>query len=154
MRASGDVRGLLGVVAMMALWSAGCGVGGAEGDSRPREPISGTVTFDGRPLEKGTIQFQPSSAAESVAAGGTISAGRFTIPRAEGPVPGKYSVMIYAEANTGSTGSAEGGSPVPAVRKSLAELRGVIPPRYNSATELTAEVKPGGPNEFTFDLKK
>ena len=30
----------------------------------------------------------------------------------------------------------------------------LIPPRYNSQTELTAEVKAGGPNTYTFDLKK
>ena len=30
----------------------------------------------------------------------------------------------------------------------------LIPPRYNSQTELTAEVKAGGPNVYAFDLKK
>jgi hypothetical protein len=31
---------------------------------------------------------------------------------------------------------------------------GLIPLRYNFQTELTAEVKAGGPNDFAFDLKK
>jgi hypothetical protein len=112
------------------------------------------VTFDGKPLEDGTIEFQPSGAGGAVAAGGVISRGQFAIPRAEGPVPGKYNVAIYDQANTRTTGSAEGVASVAGARKSLADLRGTIPPRYNSATELTADVMPGGLNRFTFDLKK
>ena len=139
------------LVALPLLAAAGCG---AEGDERPREPVSGSVTFEGKPLENGTIEFQPSIAGESVSAGGTVAQGRFEIPQAEGPVPGKYRVAIYDQVNTATTGSAEGGGPVAGARKSLADLRGVIPPRYNSATELTADVKAGGPNSFTFELKK
>jgi hypothetical protein len=155
MRAWQHVRELSARLVLAALplllAAAGCG---AEGDQRPREPVSGTVTFEGKPLDNGTIEFQPSSAAEAVAAGGTVAQGRFAIPKDAGPVPGKYRVAIYDQANTATTGSAEGGGPVAATRKSLAELRGAIPPRYNSATELTADVKAGGPNRFSFELKK
>ena len=145
--------GLLGMIAVTSLAQGGCG---GAGDALPREPISGTVTFDGRPLEGGTIQFQPASQKEGVASGGKISGGRFDIPRAEGPVPGKYNVAIFAEGKSESS-SAEGvdpGAPRPRGRRNLNDLRGPIPARYNIQTELTAEVNPGGPNSFTFALKK
>jgi hypothetical protein len=141
------------VIAVGALALAGCGAAGE--DQLPREPVSGSVTFDGQPLKKGTIQFQPSSQKESVASGGMVAEGRFEVPRPEGPVPGKYKVMIYAEGNSVSAGSAEGVSPGLSRSKSEpADTTAPIPARYNVQTELTAEVKSGGPNTFTFDLKK
>jgi hypothetical protein len=150
LRRAVDLRGL---IAVAALALSGCG---GAGDELPREPISGTVTFDGRPLASGTIQLQPATGRESVASGGMVTEGRFNIPRPEGPVPGKYSVAIFAAATSDSS-SAEGNAPdapTPKIRRSLSDLRGTIPPRYNVQTGLTAEVKAGGPNHYTFDLKK
>lgn len=141
-----------GVAAVLG--ATGCG-GGAT-DDLPREPAAGTVTFEGQPLENGTIQFQPASEKEGVAAGGMIAGGKFTIPRAEGPVPGKYHVAIFAAGNT-SAGSAEGGGG-PVTRRDMKvqikDLRGLIPLRYNIQTELMAEVKSGEPNNYKFDLTK
>src|SRR3954469_13474731 len=82
----------LGILALIVLVSGGCGNQGS--DDLPREPISGTVTYDGKPLANGTIQFQPASQAEGMAAGGMVVNGRFDVPRNEGPVPGKYKVQI------------------------------------------------------------
>ncbi|WP_406697956.1 hypothetical protein V5E97_03790 [Singulisphaera sp. Ch08] len=146
---------LFGKLAATLLLTGGCGSDAV--DDRPREPISGTVTFDGQPLKDGTIQLQPASQKEGVASGGTVTDGHFEIPRTEGPVPGNYSVAIYAAAGTASSGSAEESSPtapMPRARKSLASLRGMIPTRYNIETKLTAEVKSGGPNTYAFDLQK
>jgi hypothetical protein len=138
------------VLALLVLASSGCGA--PEEDNRTREPISGTVSLDGQPLAKGTIQFQPASQAEGVAAGGMIDDGRFNIPRDEGPVPGKYKVAIDVREDSGTTlapGETPGAPKFPK-KKPVA----LIPPRYNAQTELTAEVKSGGPNTFTFELKK
>jgi hypothetical protein len=130
---------------------AGCGLAGA---TIPREPISGTVTFDGHPLEAGTIQFQPAGRAEGVASWGPITAGRFDVARDQGPVPGKYKVAIFSSpGDRPAGGSAEATVPVPRTRDRSARTA-AIPARYNALTELTAEVKAGGPNAFTFDLKK
>jgi hypothetical protein len=150
MRVSRRPRGLFGTIAA-AVVMAGCGPGNSPS---AREPISGTVTFEGGLLEAGTIQFQPASRAEGVASGGPITAGRFDIPRVEGPVPGKYKVAIFAtSADRPSGGSAEAVVPLPRSRDRSARAAG-IPPRYNMNSELTADVKPGGPNTFTFDLAK
>jgi hypothetical protein len=121
-------------------------------DNLPREAISGTVTFEGEPLPKGTIQFRPASQAEATAAGAMIDDGRFTIPRGQGLVPGKYKVQIDSREDAGAP-LAQGelpGAPNVSKKKPAA----LIPPRYNTKTELTAEVKAGGSNDLTFDLKK
>jgi hypothetical protein len=139
------------VSATLLVAVVGCGVGGT---ITPREPVSGTVTFDGHPLEAGTIQFQPAGRAEGVAAWAPITAGHFDVPRHQGPVPGKYTVAIFsAPGDRPAGGSAEATVPVPRARDRSARAA-AIPARYNARSELTAEVKAGGPNSFTFDLKK
>src|SRR5690349_8575855 len=80
-------------IAVAVCGLAGCG---GAGDDLPREPISGTVSFDGQPLKSGSIQFQPVQTKEGISTGGMIDDGRFTVPRNEGPVPGNYKVMIFA----------------------------------------------------------
>jgi hypothetical protein len=146
MRVPRRARILPWMIAVTAIASTGCD---REGGNSSREAISGTVNFDGRPLKKGAIQFQPASQADGVLAVGVITEGRFDIPRNEGPSAGKYGVAVY---NQDDSAPAPGEMPGPLKkRKTSGEL---IPPRYNTRTELTAEVKPGGPNSYTFDLKK
>ncbi len=129
--------------------AAGCSGGG---DDLPREAVAGTVTLDGQPLANGVIQFNPAgkdaAGSAAVSAGGQIAGGKFSIPREGGPVPGKYSVAIYSAARGERTKPAQVGGGKPA------ELaKELIPAKYNTATELTAEVKKGGGNDFTFALQ-
>ncbi len=157
MRRNGCTAGML---ALSLLVTGGCGNEG--GDDLPREPISGTVTYEGKPLANGTIQFQPASQAEGMAAGGMIVNGRFEVPRKEGPVPGKYKVQIDSIDETVTVPAPESpaspdGDVMPGELKipprKMMKKR-LIPPRYNSQTGLSAEVKAGGPNVYPFDLKK
>ena len=150
----------LGTIALIVLVLGGCGEPG--GDDLPREPISGTVSFDGKPLANGTIQFQPASQAEGMAAGGMVVDGHFEVPRGEGPVPGKYKVQIDSLTGTvsvpvpGLPASPEGDVMPGELKippKKMMQRR-LIPPRYNSQTVLTAQVRPGGPNRYEFDLTK
>jgi hypothetical protein len=129
---------------MAAAFLAGCGE-----DELPREAVSGTVTLDGQPLKSGMIQFQPTSAGEATAGGAAIVDGKYSVPKAQGLVPGKYQVMI-----TGVTGPPEapkeqlpGDAPRPVL-----PAKELIPDRYNAKTELTAQVNTGGPNTFPFEL--
>jgi hypothetical protein len=135
---------VLGVAAPALL--AGCG----GGDNLPREALSGTVNFDGAPLKAGTIQFQPTSAKEAVAASAGVADGRFSIPVGEGLVPGKYLVMINGV--LGAPAPAPEGMPGDA-RPPKAPAKELIPEKYNARSELTREVTRGGPNTFDFDLK-
>jgi hypothetical protein len=144
--------GVLCLLALVVLGPMGCE--GPVEDKVAREAISGKVTFDGQPLEKGTIRFTPAGQG-ATASGGMVENGRFDIPQNEGPAPGKYKVEINAQddaANRRGPDEEPGGRPRRSATKTKPE--GLIPPRYNTSTELTAEVKPDVPNTFTFDLKK
>ncbi len=122
---------------------AGCG-----GDSSGPKgvAISGTVTLDGAPLDHGTILIKWSGSA----AGADIANGKFAIPANVGPIPGKHRVEIS---------SPEGGSKVTSTdpTKAMDEASGPPPTeriaaKYNTESELTAEVKDGG-ETFSFALK-
>ena len=122
---------------------SGCG----SGDGLPREPVQGTVTLAGEPLESGMISFDPGSADLPTTAGAVIADGRYEVPRQEGLVPGTYRVMIYSQgAETPLPEDHVPGAPMPLPQD-------LIPPRYNAQTELSVEVKSGGPNEFDFPLE-
>ena len=134
------------VVFVLGVVVAGCG--GAT-DGLPREAVSGTVTFKGQPLDVGSISFRPTTT--SVAAESLIEKGSYSISRDQGLVPGKYKVLIFAREGS-EPKRAEGVAPgsEPRQKQRPADL---IPPEYNSATTLTAEVTAGGKNTFDFDLK-
>lgn len=87
-----DSIGLL--LISMALW-LGCG-----GDSSGRYAITGTVTLDGAPIDKGNISFQPMEGAKT-SSGAMVNAGSFSIPKNKGLLPGKYRVEVYAAAPGG-----------------------------------------------------
>src|SRR6187402_3508457 len=85
--------GLAGFVVM-----TGCG-----GDPLGRQPISGTVSIDGAPVEKGNIAFTPVDTAPT-STGGTIEAGKFSFERSKGLPAGKYRVKVNApKPGTGGT---------------------------------------------------
>ncbi len=65
------------------------------GDGLPREPVSGSVEFDGKPLEKGLITFLPAEAELPATQGGPTSwLESMPFPGTKRLVPGKYRVVI------------------------------------------------------------
>ena len=63
------------------LWSiAGCG--------SATVPLWGEVTFDGKPLESGTIEFIPVEGTPGPSTGGTITDGQYDVPPNVGAQPG------------------------------------------------------------------
>lgn len=135
--------------AVVGLMVIGCS--GEVGDDKPREPVSGTVTLDGQPLPEGIILFAPSGGpGEAVAsATGKIENGQFSIPRAQGPVPGKYKVSIS------HTDQPEGRIKIELKKpgKKTASTKELIPAEYNSQTKLTAEIPKGGRSDLKYELK-
>ena len=127
-------------VCLLALTLAGCG------DAR-RQSVRGTVTVDGQPLKEGAIRFIPTEDASGPTAGANIVDGQFEIPKETGTFAGKFKVQITARRPSSKlmrdpeTGQATRG------------FEQYIPAKYNTRTELTADVKAGEDNEFTFDLK-
>ena len=63
--------------------------------------VSGTVTFDGKPLELGTICFQPAGADATDISSITVRNGTFAAPAERGLPPGAYRVTVQALQPTG-----------------------------------------------------
>jgi hypothetical protein len=130
-------------LAVLVLLS-GCG-----GDPLGRLPISGSVSLDSAPLEKGTINFHPVDSSTATAAGGPVTAGKFAFERQKGLAAGKYRVTVNApKPGTGGTvveGAMPGDTVAPPVE--------LIPPDWNTNSTQTVEVQSSGKNEFNFDIK-
>lgn len=105
----------------------GCGKDGPE-----LGQVRGVVTMDGKPLPGAAIVFIPQQGGRS-AMGGTDENGEYTIQYSatdSGAIVGPVAVEI---------------------RTGIGEGKETIPPRYNTKTELTADVK-SGKNDINFDL--
>ncbi|MGQ0636910.1 MAG: hypothetical protein ACT4QC_20060 [Planctomycetaceae bacterium] len=127
------------------LLGAGAGCGGADGPQRAS--VEGTVTFNGEPVLEGTITFTPAEGTAGPTAGGTVDNGQFKIPADLGPVVGKQSVAITGQRKTGKVYDL-----FPPAKIMWEERKQVIPPNYNSKTELVLEVK-SGTNKYELELK-
>jgi hypothetical protein len=133
-------------IGTLALAVSGCG---GSSDNLPRVAVSGSVNLGGQPLAKGTIQFAPSSDRIPTTATAGINDGKYSIPRAEGLVPGSYKVSISSFNEV-----AEAKEPHGAPGKVGPPAKNIVPRQYNSASDLTAEVKGGQDNTFDFELTK
>ena len=117
------------------------------GDAGPsRQPVSGTITLDGKPLAAGTVVFAPLDGLTAATA--EVRDGAYRIDRSAGPAPGRYQVEVRAEVPTGKQVLNPD-----APSETMAEFRSIVPPRYNARTELAVEVKPDADNAFPFELK-
>jgi hypothetical protein len=104
--------------------------------------VTGTVTVDGKPVEKGSISFFPADGKGSDA-GETIENGTYTVKNV--PV-GAAKVKIRVPKVTGKKKLYD--TPESPYRETLSES---LPNRYNDKTELSFDVKPGK-NEKNFEL--
>jgi len=146
-----NIRWLLLASIAAQVGLAGCG----SDDGLSRYPISGTVKYDGKPLDKGMIQFFPTgTTGPAIAGGATIAGGEYAIPTAEGLVTGPYKVMISSVG--GKERAAPGESTAEGAMPGLGPLNApeLIPAKYNAKSELNITVKPEGPNVFDFDLER
>lgn len=125
---------LLTIVAL-----AGCG-GADYGD---RQPIRGTVTFKGSPLDQGTIQFTPKSGSSFGAA--EIKNGEYVIPVEGGLSPGTYEVRVSSGDST-----APASEPLPGESGPPAKER--IPEEFNSKTTLEFTVSTDGDNTYNVEI--
>lgn len=125
----------------MLLWLAamtGCG----PGDNR--QPLSGTVSWQVKPLTKGVITFYPKGAGSTV--GCTIVDGRFAIAPQKGAAPGNYQVQIVAFRSAGKT-------EFDIERNARVDIEEqYLPIRFNSASMLEVEIKSGAKNDLAFNL--
>lgn len=98
----------------------------------PMYKVTGMVTVDGDPLEKGSISFEPADA-QGITAGTSIKSGKY-----EAEVPaGMKKVRITGFDVVGKVAAYEG-LPDGPQRDQVEDL---VPSQYNTNTELTLQVK-------------
>lgn len=129
-----------GVALAVSWFAVGCGDAGPA-----RQPVSGVITLNGKPLPSGTVTFAPLDGATAATA--EIRDGAYQIARSEGPAPGRYQVEINAVKPTGKMIKHPD---LPS--ETIEEVRNIIPVNYNVQTQLAIEVTPDGANAFPFDL--
>src|SRR5262249_24310073 len=117
------------------------------GCSGGRAGASGKVSYDGKPVDGGTIVFIPEGEGGGIKVGGDIVGGEYNLPADRGPKPGKYNVQILGKQKNPTAKSA-----APDLVSADQTIQ-VIPPKYNTQTTLTRDVKSGS-NELSFELTK
>jgi len=123
---------VVGLAAVGVLAAAGC-------SNQPKlYPVSGTVTFDGQPVESGDILFI-STAGDRGPDAAKIAGGKYALQT----TAGTKRVEVSASRIRPGGARGAGGEPVP---------EEYIPARYNLESRLTAEVKAEGSNTFDFEL--
>lgn len=136
----------------------------------PTVPASGTVTYNGNPLEGAQVAFISNDKETGKPANGvTDSQGQFQLRtflgganQASGAMPGDYTVTVQKrEESAPLDPTGENPAPAPAPvdptkdpSKMIPEAKLLVPARYADPTKskLTATVKPTGDNKFTFEL--
>ncbi len=126
----------------------GCGTGS---DGLDRQPVTGTVTLDGAPLETGMIRFLPQSAEAATETSTTIEAGAYAFAEHTGPVPGTYKVSI-SSVKDGDFELPQGKMPG---EVHPPKTKDRVPASYNVKSTLTATVTAGQktPIDFTLNSK-
>jgi hypothetical protein len=130
---------------LMAL--SGCGKG-----QPPRTTVSGSISFEGKPVEFGDIVFQPLDANwKKFYAQGKIRGGKYELLQ-HGPVPGENKVAIYGYKRTGRKVIDLAGKSLSETAEIVEETVPYIPTKFNEASELKAEIKVGGNEGLDFNL--
>lgn len=128
---------------LVLVTSTGCGQREYAGERR--YPLSGKVTVDGQPLQMGVLSFLPEGKSGRVS-GGPIKDGAYSVPEPQGATAGKYRVEIYWNKPTGRK-----------IRnpmdkdEMIDEMTQGLPAKYNTNTELSAEVS-AKQTKFDFPL--
>jgi hypothetical protein len=136
-----------------------------------RYPASGTVTYQGKPVEKAQISFVPITAGVQ-GASGEVENGSFTLTTltpGDGALPGEYKVIVEARAideaklksdsekliSKKNKGDIKIMMPIPELQaKAVKEAKSSIPGKYQIAdtSDLKAKVEEKS-NTYTFELK-
>ena len=124
------------------VWTVGCGllIGCAAKPTGMPDvaPVTGTVTLNGEPLARASVVFQSESGHSAMGTTDSTGSYQLTAPgNQKGAVIGLNKVKINSQLDA---------PPGP-------NWKDPIPARYNSASELSAQVNPGT-NSFDFALEK
>lgn len=129
--------------AWVGLVALGCGGPKYPGDKR--FPLSGSVSFDGQPVDLGSLTLKPAGGEAKSVSGGVIRDGKFEIPEAKGPNAGTYRAEIHWLKLTGkrlmdhTTG------------EMYDERLEALPPKFHKNSELLIEI-PATDDVHAFEL--
>lgn len=127
--------------AAIVVAASGCGTS----DPFARQPLEGFITWQGKPIQFGSIVLEPAEG-QPAGAMASIRDGVFTIPREAGPCAGRYDVWLHAYDHAGER---------PADGREMAPPKEMLPAKFlaKPPTQVTIEKVSGGrTNEFKFDL--
>ena len=128
----------------LALCAVLAGCSGSKYSGDKRYPLTGEVTFEGQPVDLGSISFIPEG--KGHASGGVIKDGKYEVPEEKGATAGTYRVEIRWLKRTGrQLKDAETG-------EMYDERREALPDKFHTNPELTVEV-PLPENRHDFNLK-
>ena len=121
-----------------------------QGETGGRLAISGNVTFQGSPLDQGTIEFTSTGEGPAALTGAMIQGGSYEVPAAQGLPPGTYRVRISSVAEDASAPPPE----MPGMPgEGGGEAQERIPAEYSSPeSEQQVTVTSDGANQFDFDI--
>jgi len=110
--------------------------------------VAGKVTYDGKPVESGTIMFEPEDKSGPTQ-GQAISKGEYRLTGQNAVAPGKKIVRIEAHGPSGKkVPSAPGSSTM------VDAFHQFIPEKYNKTSDIKKTIEPGKPMTLDFDLQK
>jgi len=126
----------------LGLFLAGCS--GSAGDSPPRVIVTGSVTFQGQPVSKGTIRFVPDETSQLPVSGAVITNGQYRADNKGGVPVGRHRIEITAVRP-------------PAQGNGIEVVEGVpeehyIPSKYNTESTLEFIVTQEGSNPLQHDF--
>jgi len=140
---------------VLVLLFVGCGET-VDADRPETAPVTGTVTYNGQPVEGATVTFMAGASGGRGAVGTTDASGKFqltTFEAGDGAIPGAYKVKI-AKTVGGAPTAGEGEIMAPPTGgPPTSEVKDELPVKYKdeNTSGLTADVKDGD-NDFPFEL--
>ena len=122
---------------------AGCGKQGLE-----RAVISGRVSYQGEPVQRGLLRFVPIEGTKGPPAGATIEAGSFTVKALGGVPVGTARVEIKAYRDIGPPPDPQS----PGAMLGMRPGKQYLPAKYNKRSELKVTID-GGDQTIDFELE-
>ena len=120
-------------------------IAGCSSEGAGQYEVSGEVTFQGKALDQGTIQFDPDDTATCNNGGAVIVNGKYSIAKQRGLKPGVYTIRISAGDATDMSPPKE----APGQARPVAKDR--IPENWNINSKNKIEIK-AGKNAFEHQI--
>lgn len=130
-------------VVSLGFFLTGCG-GAAPYEGPKRYPVTGSIKFQGEPVDGGMLSLIPEDGSSNPA-GGPITNGTFEIETNKGPNAAAYRVSVHWYKPTGKM------IKDPDTGEEIPEVKQVIPAKYNDGTQLTHTFT-GDPESDKLDL--